>query len=75
MAALEDERRDARGFFRRLYEGWLVIAGHFAEIQTLVILFLIYSLIIGPMATQGDVDDLDLVSRKAAAACCQSDLS
>ena len=26
-------------FHRRLYEGWLVIAGHFGEVQTSVILF------------------------------------
>ena len=31
---------DRKPFYRRLYEGWLVIAGHFGEVQTLVILAL-----------------------------------
>ena len=37
-------------FHRRLYEGWLVIAGHFGEVQTTVILFFSYVFAIGPMA-------------------------
>ena len=37
-------------FYRRLYEGWLVIAGHFGEVQTTVILFLSYVFAIGPVA-------------------------
>ncbi len=35
---------------RRLYEGWLAIAGHFGEVQTLVVVGLSYVLVIGPMA-------------------------
>jgi len=37
-------------FYRRLYEGWLVIAGHFGEVQTTVILFFSYVFAIGPVA-------------------------
>lgn len=37
-------------FHRRLYEGWLVIAGHFGEVQTNVILFFSYVFAIGPVA-------------------------
>jgi hypothetical protein len=37
-------------FYRRLYEGWLVIAGHFGEVQTSVILFFSYVFAIGPVA-------------------------
>jgi hypothetical protein len=39
-----------KGIGRRLYEGWLVIAGHFGEVQTTVILFLSYVFAIGPVA-------------------------
>jgi hypothetical protein len=35
---------------RRLYEGWLVIAGHFGEVQTLVVLGLSYVLMMGPVS-------------------------
>jgi hypothetical protein len=35
---------------RRLYESWLIIAGHFGEVQTLVILFFSYVFAIGPVA-------------------------
>lgn len=35
-------------FWRRLYEGWLVIAGHFGEAQTLSILGIVYVFMIGP---------------------------
>jgi hypothetical protein len=35
---------------RRLYEGWLVIAAHFGEIQTQILVALIYAFAIGPMA-------------------------
>jgi hypothetical protein len=37
-------------FYRRLYEAWLVITGHFGEVQTHVILFFSYVLAIGPAA-------------------------
>jgi len=40
----------SKPFYRRLYEGWLVIAGHFGEVQTTVILFLSYVFAIGPVA-------------------------
>lgn len=35
---------------RRLYEGWLVIAGHFGEAQTLSLLGLVYVFLIGPVS-------------------------
>ena len=40
----------SKPFYRRLYEGWLVIAGHFGEVQTTVILFFSYVFAIGPVA-------------------------
>lgn len=63
-AAPGDEQKNAPGFFRRLYEGWLLIAAHFGEIQTLVLLFLVYSLIIGPMATVAGLTRRDLLEKR-----------
>lgn len=40
----------SKPFHRRLYEGWLVIAAHFGEVQTSVILFFSYVFAIGPVA-------------------------
>ncbi len=37
-------------FYRRLYEGWLTIAGHFGEVQTLVVIGISYIVVIGPVA-------------------------
>jgi hypothetical protein len=42
--------RVRKPFYRRLYEGWLVIAGHFGEVQTMVVIGLSYVLVIGPVA-------------------------
>lgn len=39
-----------KSFWRRLYEGWLVIAGHFGEAQTLSILGIVYVFLIGPVS-------------------------
>lgn len=64
MAATGEQREEAPGFFRRLYEGWLLIAAHFGEVQTNVILFLIYSLIIGPMATVAGLLRRDLLKKR-----------
>jgi hypothetical protein len=40
----------APSLWRRLYEGWLMIAAAFGEAQTLVIVALVYGLVLGPMA-------------------------
>lgn len=37
-------------FYRKLYEGWLTIAGHFGEVQTLAILGITYVFMIGPVS-------------------------
>ena len=42
---------ERRGFFRRLLEGWLVIAARFGEVQTLVLLAIFYAFLIGPAAS------------------------
>ena len=40
----------SKSVWRRLYEGWLAVAACFGQVQTLVILTLVYGLVIGPMA-------------------------
>lgn len=42
--------RHARPLWRRPYEGWLLIAAKFGEVQTLIIVALVYVLVIGPMS-------------------------
>ena len=37
-------------FWRRLYQGWLQIAARFGEVQTLVILTIVYTVVMGPVA-------------------------
>jgi hypothetical protein len=39
-----------RPLWRRLYEGWLLVAARFGEAQTLVIVGLTYGLVLGPAA-------------------------
>jgi len=41
---------ERRPLWRRLYEGWLEVAARFGEVQTLVIVALVYALAIGPTA-------------------------
>ena len=48
----------------RLYEGWLHVAAHFGEVQTLVLLFLIYSLVLGPMAVVAGLLRRDFLKKR-----------
>jgi hypothetical protein len=41
---------EARSLWRRLYEGWLLIAAQFGEVQTLIIVALVYTGVMGPVA-------------------------
>jgi hypothetical protein len=36
--------------WRRLHAGWLEIAARFGEVQTLLVLSMVYTLVIGPVA-------------------------
>ena len=36
--------------WRRFYAGWLEIAARFGEVQTLLVLAMVYSLVLGPVA-------------------------
>mgnify|MGYP001822057612 CR=1 FL=1 len=54
------------GFFRRLYNGWLAIAGRFGMAQTLVILGFFYAFIIGPFAMGLTLARRDLLDKREA---------
>jgi len=41
---------DQVSFWRKLYLGWMIIAGRFSHVQTLVILAFFYIFLIGPVA-------------------------
>jgi hypothetical protein len=41
---------DVRAWWRRLYEGWLLIAAQFGEVQTLIVVAIVYAAVIGPVA-------------------------
>jgi hypothetical protein len=41
---------DDRGIWRRLYGAWLEIAARFGEVQTLLVLTMVYTLVLGPVA-------------------------
>lgn len=44
------EAKVRKSFWRKLYEGWLAIAGHFGEAQTLSLIGIIYVGMIGPVS-------------------------
>lgn len=50
--------------WRRLYEGWLLVAAHFGEVQTRIVVFLVYALAIGPMALIIQVTRRDLLHKR-----------
>ena len=49
---------------RRLYEGWLLIAAHFGEIQTRVVLMIAYVFVMGPMSVALIVARKDLLHKR-----------
>jgi hypothetical protein len=53
---------------RRLLDGWLLIAAHFGEVQTLVLLGLIYSLVIGPASVVSRVLGSDFLTKRGLGA-------
>ncbi len=52
------------GFGGRLYQGWLLIAAYFGEVQTLVLLFLIYAGLFGPMGSAARLFRQDLLGKR-----------
>ena len=53
-----------KSLWRRLLDGWLAIAAHFGEVQTLVLLGLIYSLVVGPASVVSRVAGSDFLSKR-----------
>ncbi len=41
---------EKQAMWRRLYAGWLEIAARFGEVQTLLVLAMVYTLVLGPVA-------------------------
>ena len=52
------------GVGRRLLNGWLVVAGHFGEVQTLVLLGVVYALVIGPTSIITRLARRDFLSKR-----------
>lgn len=49
---------------RRLWHGWLAIAGHFGEVQTLVVLGIVYSFVMGPVAVTTQLARRDFLEKR-----------
>jgi hypothetical protein len=71
MATSEGTTRtqgEAVGLRRRLYQGWLELAAHFGEIQTLLIVCVVYVFVLGPMAVVASMAGRDLLAKRGFAA-------
>ena len=53
-----------RDLGRRLYAGWLAIAAHFGEVQTLVIVCVVYVFVLGPLAAGAAAARRDLLAKR-----------
>ena len=52
------------GVWRRLYESWLQIAARFGEVQTEILVTLVYTLVIGPMGLGAAAFRQDLLHKR-----------
>ncbi|MEN8182348.1 MAG: hypothetical protein ABFS46_07415 [Myxococcota bacterium] len=52
-------------FGRRLLEGWLEVAVRFGEVQTLVLLGLVYFFVIGPMSMVAALARRDFLAKRS----------
>ena len=52
-----------RAVWRRLLDGWMVIAARFGEVQTLVLLSLVYALVIGPVGVGASLTRRDFLNK------------
>jgi hypothetical protein len=55
---------EKRATWRRLYAGWLEIAARFGEVQTLLVLAIAYTLVLGPVALALFALQRDLLHRR-----------
>jgi hypothetical protein len=56
------------GFAHRLQHGWLALAAHFGEVQTQLIVAVVYLFVIGPTALGAALFGRDLLSKRGFAA-------
>jgi hypothetical protein len=71
MAAMTETHPPEAGapsFARRLYLGWLELAAHFGEVQTLLIVCVVYVFVLGPMAVLAAISRRDLLAKRGFAA-------
>ena len=54
-------------FHRRLYDGWMLIVGRFAFVQTLVILAIFFAVLIGPFGAGASLLRKDLLDKRKLA--------
>jgi hypothetical protein len=66
ISAMTDTRPEAGApsFGRRLYLGWLELAAHFGEIQTQIIVCVVYVFVLGPMAVLAAIARRDLLAKR-----------
>jgi hypothetical protein len=55
---------DRLPFYRRMLHGWLEIAARFGEVQTLVLLGIVYFFVIGPSAVVARLAGNDFLSKR-----------
>jgi hypothetical protein len=56
--------KEAPTLARRLLQGWLGVAARFGEVQTLVLLGVVYALVLGPVAIVAGVLRRDFLSKR-----------
>jgi hypothetical protein len=56
---------ERKPLWRRLYEAWLEVAGRFGEVQTLVVVTLVYAIAVGPVALVILATRQDLLHKRA----------
>jgi hypothetical protein len=54
----------APGLARRLQQGWLELAAHFGEVQTLLIVCVVYLFVVGPTALIAALARRDLLGKR-----------
>jgi hypothetical protein len=52
------------GLGRRLYHGWLELAGHFGEVQSVLVVCFVYLFVMGPMALLASATRRDLLAKR-----------
>jgi multisubunit Na+/H+ antiporter MnhG subunit len=60
-----EEQIDGVSFGRRLLNGWMVVAGRFGSIQTLLLLVLFYIVLIGPVSVVQAIGRRDHLDKRA----------